>query len=114
MARAVGSDRGRERHSVGGLMGTNTQHMRTSWTQGGRDCGVRLTLHRFALSDSPDAQDLPRKGDCVCMSAKLPTLIPLQEACAIAHCSRAAFYRASKKGILPRPITISGHALVNK
>ena len=48
------------------------------------------------------------------MSAKLPTLIPLQEACKLAHCSRAAYYRAAKNGILPRPIVISGPALVNK
>jgi len=48
------------------------------------------------------------------MSAKLPTLISLQEACAIAHCSRAAYYRAAKNGRLPRPIVISGPALVNK
>ena len=48
------------------------------------------------------------------MSAKLPTLISLQEACAIAHCSRAAYYRASKKGTLPRPIVLTGPALVNR
>ena len=44
----------------------------------------------------------------------LPNLIPLHEACALARTSIQGYRRAVKRGILPRPISITGPALVDR
>jgi hypothetical protein len=46
---------------------------------------------------------------------RVPDLITLDEACAIARCpSKQSYYRAVRNGILPRPLTISGPSLVDR
>jgi len=44
----------------------------------------------------------------------LPKLIPLREACDLAHTSVQGYRRAVRRGALPRPVTITGPALVDK